>query len=86
MSDLFDDYTVGLESPATRLLEITPDDATDLSFVSRALNVGTSGAVRITTRDGDTATVMVSAGIPFPVRALRVWATGTTATNIVAMF
>ena len=86
MADTFKRFTSGLESPATRLNAVIPDDATDLAFASRALNVGASGYVRVTTTDGDIATVFVSAGAAFPVRARRVWSTGTTATSIVAMF
>ena len=86
MPDLFNNVSQGLESPATRLEDVTPSDTADLAYVTRALNVASNGTVRVTTKDGDTATVTVAAGIPFPVRVRRVWSTGTTATGIVAMF
>ncbi len=86
MPDPFADHMSGLESPASHLNPVTPDDATDLSQACRALNVASSGTVAITTIGGTTATVYVAAGIAFPVRAQRVWATGTTATGIVAMW
>ncbi|WP_298845065.1 hypothetical protein [uncultured Roseobacter sp.] len=85
MSDRFSSYSIGLESPAINLHEVTPDDGADLPQVSRALNVAGGGTVRVTTVAGDTATVTVAAGIPFPVRVRRIWATGTSATGIVAM-
>ena len=85
MPDLFASFTSGLESPASQLASVTPSDTADLLQASRALNVAASGTVRITTVQGSTATVFVAAGIAFPVRAARVWATGTTATGIVAM-
>lgn len=85
MADAFSEFTSGLESPALRVLEVVPSDTTNLAEVSRALNVGTSGAVRLTTVHGTTATVQIAAGIPFPIRVVRVWSTGTTATNIVAL-
>lgn len=85
MSDKFSAYSASLTSPAERLTEITPDDATDLPEVARAINVATSGAVRVTTIGGTTATVYIAAGVAFPVRALRIWASGTAATGIVAM-
>ena len=85
MTDAFTQYSAGLESPASRLAPVTPSDTGDLARASRALNVGQSGFVRVTTVDGDTATVYVAAGVAFPVRAARVWATGTTATSIVVM-
>ncbi|WP_299733773.1 hypothetical protein [uncultured Tateyamaria sp.] len=86
MADTFQEYTPGLESPASYLTAVVPDDATDLAVASRALNVAQSGFVRVTTVGGDEATVFVAAGGAFPVRAQRVWQTGTTATNIVAMY
>lgn len=85
MSDPFKNYTPGLESPATLLEAITPNDDVDIAMPSRALNVQQSGTLRVTTTDGDTATLFVAAGICFPVRAARVWATGTTALGITAL-
>ena len=85
MSDPFADHLSGLESPASKLSIVTPDDTTDLPEACRALNVAGSGTVALTTVGGTTATVYVTAGIAFPVRARRVLATGTTATDIVAM-
>jgi hypothetical protein len=85
MSDPFEHHMPGLESPATLLLEVIPDDAADLPLPSRALNVTQSGTVQVTTTGGSTATIFIAAGTGFPVRATRVWATGTTATGITAM-
>ena len=86
MVDTFINYTPSLESPAANLFEVAPDDAADLPFVTRGLNVSSSGTVRITTLGGDEATVYIAAGIIFPVRVRRVFASGTTATSIVAMY
>jgi hypothetical protein len=85
MSDAFEHHTPGLESPASRLASVTPDDATDLAWATRAIAVATNGNVQITTVDGHTGTIYVAAGVPFPIRAQRVWATGTTATGIAAL-
>jgi hypothetical protein len=86
MTDAFNSYTPGLESPASHLEAVTPSDTVDLPNVSRALNVATAGQLRLTTVGGTTQSVYVAAGMAFPVRARRVWQTGTTATGIVAMF
>ena len=86
MIDTFETFGPGLESPATRLIAAIPDDAQNLSHASRAVNVATSGAVRVTTLGGDIETVFIAAGLAFPLRVTRVWATGTTATGIVVMF
>lgn len=72
--------------PATSVQEIVPDDAADIAHVSLALNVATPGNVRVTTLDGDVADVEVAAGVAFPLRVSRVWATGTTATGIRALY
>ena len=68
--------------PAITVFEITPDDATDLAQPTTALNVATEGTVRVTTVDGSTTAVMIYPGHAFPLRAARVWRTGTTATGI----
>lgn len=86
MSDLFSSYKSSLESPAANLIEVTPSDTADLPFSSRALNVSTSGKVRVTTVAGDIATVYIAAGTTFPIRAQRVWNTDTTASDIVVMY
>ena len=85
MADKFANHHTGLESPATSLSSVTPDDGTDLSAISRAIAVATSGMVRVTAADGTQGEVFVAAGVPFPIRVARVWATGTTATGIVEL-
>ena len=85
MTDAFAQYQIGLESPAIRVLTVTPSDTDDLAETSRAINVATSGTVRVTTVKGTTATVFVAAGIAFPIRVTRIWSSGTTASNIVVL-
>lgn len=85
MTDIFKKHMNGLESPASRVYAVQPDDTTDLDVVSRALNVSEAGLVQVTTISGTTAQIFVAAGIPFPIRVSRVWATGTTATGIVSL-
>lgn len=86
MSDSFVHYRSGLESPAADLAPVSPDDTSDLANASRAINVATSGTVQITTVNNTQGAVFVAAGIAFPIRARRIWATGTTATGIVALW
>jgi hypothetical protein len=76
-----------IEFPAVRLRAVTPNDTDPLVFVCKALYVGTGGNVAIMASE-DTAAVTltnVQSGSIIPVRALRVMATGTTATGIVAL-
>lgn len=85
MTDIFKDHQSGLESPASRLAEIVPDDNAPLPFASRAIVAESPGHVHVTTVSGDTGRVFLSAGVPFPLRATRIMATGTTATGIVVL-
>lgn len=71
--------------PAQDGVAVTPSDSTDLTTAARALYVGGTGDVTIITPAGNTVTYSsVPVGV-LPVAAKRVKATGTTATNIVAM-
>ncbi|WP_227271821.1 spike base protein, RCAP_Rcc01079 family [Roseobacter weihaiensis] len=81
----FNGSQTGSTGPLTELEEITPSDSADLQTVTRALNVATTGTVFVTTLDGQTGAITIAAGIPFPLRATRVWSTGTTATGIVGL-
>lgn len=85
MSDIFQNHQASLQSPASRVFAITPDDGADLAVATRAINVAAAGIVRVQTVAGDVGDVFVAAGIPFPVRAVRIHATGTTATGIVGL-
>ena len=85
MSDSFHDRTSSLQSPATRLASVAPDDTTDLGFATRAIAVGAEGFVQVTTIAGDTGRVFIVPGAAFPIRVRRIWAAGTTAADIVAL-
>ena len=74
-----------MTDPARGAFAVTPDDDVSLSGV-RALYIGVSGDVSIVTRGRVTPVVFKSAPIGIlPVQATKVRATGTTATNIVAL-
>ena len=85
MTDLYEGYYHGLESPPTRAETVVPSDTNDLALTSRAINVAATGTVAITTVSGDAATLYIAAGVAFPIRATRIWSTGTTATGIVSL-
>ena len=85
ISDKYASTPDTLSTPATDVSEIVPDDGTDLPYLTKALNVATNGTVRITTEAGTTTDVFVAAGVVFPLRVRRVWATGTTATGLRAL-
>ena len=70
--------------PATDLFAVTPSDTNDLLVLTRGLYVGVSGDVKVTCMAGNVTTLVgLAAGVFHPIRVRRVWATGTTATNIV---
>ncbi len=69
---------------------VTPNDGADLpGGKCRALLVSVAGALKVTTAAGTTITLtatQVPAGVVFPLRCSRVFATGTGATGIVALY
>lgn len=86
MQDAFADHAVGLTAPATRPETITPDDNADLAHATRALYVGQGGDVRVRMISGDEVTLVnLQGGILYPLRVVRVFATGTTATGLVGL-
>jgi hypothetical protein len=73
---------------ATDALAVTPSDSTDLArYSTTGLYVGVTGDVKVTLNDGSTVTfTSLASGIIHPIAVKRVWATGTTATNIMAVY
>jgi len=65
---------------------VTPGDSTDIP-VTRALYIGTTGdvAVRMADDENSVTFTAVAVGI-FPIQVSRVLSTGTTASNIVALY
>jgi hypothetical protein len=73
--------------PATNAVVLTPSDSTDLTNVSRALYVGTTGNIKVTMQDSGTVLfTAVPAGAVLPIRVTRVWSTTTTASTIIALW
>lgn len=73
-----------LTSPITGAYAVTPNDATDLTEVTVNLYVGTAGTLKVTMLDGSVVTYGAIAAGRHPLRVKRVWATGTSASNIIA--
>lgn len=70
---------------ATDAVAVTPNDSSDLDHVS-VLYVGVGGHVKVTTRAGrDITFYNLNNGQFVPVQVRKVFSTGTTATNLVAM-
>ena len=71
----------------TRAEAIVPNDDAGLPHPYAAVYVGGSGNVKVTTEDGDTVTFVAAvAGTTLPVGVVKVFATGTDATYLVAIW
>ncbi|MDF2140866.1 hypothetical protein [Paenirhodobacter sp. CAU 1674] len=82
MADKFKNHPESLESPASRMHLITPNDDADLPVIPRALWVQASGDLAIRDAAGTEVVIYVIQGAFIPIRVVRVLATGTTATVI----
>jgi hypothetical protein len=65
---------------------VTPNDSADLTEIARSLYVTGAGDVKFDGADGTTDTWTVPANFVIPVAVRRVYATGTTATGIKAIW
>lgn len=82
---MFLDPRVG--APAEGAAAVTPSDSASLSGVTRFIYVGSAGNVAVTMSDGSNVTFNnVPAGAVLNLRVSKVKSTGTTASNIVALF
>ena len=79
-------YTAGISDPAFDVIVVTPSDTVDLPFLARFIRAGVAGDIKITTAAGNSPTLNFAAGETRAIRASRIWATGTTATDIEAMY
>ena len=83
--DKYDGFKSGKESPGDGWFEITPHDTNELAYMTRAICFVTEGDLKITDAFGNTVTLpsgLLSAGIMHPTRIVKVFSTGTTATDI----
>ncbi len=81
-------FTNGLSNaPALNGAVVSPSDSVDLPSCARGVYVGTAGDMKVTLYNGDVVTfVGLVGGIIHPICAGRVWATGTTASNLIAVY
>ena len=81
---------------AYRAAAVIPSDSVDIPSVSTqdgsgnngcVLYIGGAGTLKVTTIGGDDVTFSgLIAGSFVPVQVVKVWATGTSATNIIALW
>ena len=85
--DVFSSSLAGLESPCEHAFDITPNDSTDLAYVTRGIWVGTGGNLKVITKGGETVTFTnIPNGTLKEGRYVRVLATGTTASGLVGEY
>lgn len=85
-NDKFAGFAVGLDSPYVDGVAVTPNDTTELAEKPRALWIGAAGALALQLKLGTTITLAaVPVGL-LKVRPVRVMATGTVASSIVALY
>lgn len=74
----------GITQPAS-LMEAVTNDA-ELTYVSRAIYVGVAGDISVVDMAGNTRLFKnAAAGSVIPIRITKVNASGTTATNLIAL-
>lgn len=76
----------GIGQPAEHLWLITPSDTADLIRATRAIRCGGAGDLAVKTVGGEIIVIpSVVAGETLPIRAQKVYSTGTAATLIMGM-
>jgi hypothetical protein len=87
MTDPFKSYARSLTAPPEHGAAIVPDDAAGLSHVTWAIYVGGGGDLALRLLGGEAITLAdVPAGTLIPLRAIQVFAAGTTATALVGLW
>jgi hypothetical protein len=86
-TDAFSRQRALTNDPYTNAVAVTPHDTNDLTYVTRGVYVGGAGTVKVNMQDSGTVTFTgVPVGTLLPIRATRVYSTGTTATTILALW
>jgi len=79
-ADPFASFATTPDDPYSNALEVMPSDTANLPVTTRALLInGLHGIfpVRVMLQSGATVTLFLMSGIPHPIRATRIYATGT---------
>ena len=88
MADLFLGVVDSVSAPARRAVAVVPHDTAPLAEVPKALFVGTGGSIAMRGAGGGADAVWknVADGTVLPFRPEFVRATGTTASDILALY
>lgn len=86
MASISNNHGTILNLQAENATDVTTSDTVDLAQAS-TLYIGNTGNVKVTMAKSGTITFQnCQKGSTLPILVTRVWATGTTATNIVALW
>jgi hypothetical protein len=86
-TDAFSRQRALTSDPYTNAVAVTPHDTNDLTYVTRGVYVGGAGTLKVNMQDSGTVTFTgVPVGTLLPIRATRVFSTGTSATSILALW
>lgn len=86
-ADTFSRFQASVVSPVTNAAAITPHNTNELDYVTRAVYVGATGDLKVAMQDGGEVTfVDVPTGAVLPIRVKKVFATGTDATSLIALW
>ncbi len=86
MPDDFEGKGTELNSPASRIITVAPQNSDLPNGVTRALYVGAAGNVAVVDKFGNASVIISGPNQYHPVRVARVSSTGTTATGILALY
>ena len=77
-----------LKLQATEAVGVTPDDSADLTTTQALIFIGVGGDVKVDLSGSGSAIVFKNciAGTVLPVKVDRVYSTGTTATDLIALY
>ncbi len=86
-TDPFQNTSLSLDSPAESAAPVTPNDTTDLAVATRSLFVGTPGDVTVHMLGQSTPVTFPNLPVCLlPIRVDRVLSTGTSASDIIALW
>ena len=86
-TDDYSSYQVPPYGPCRHAAAVTPSDSTSLSDVTRFVFVGGAGTLTVIMEDGTTVEfAAVAASTLLPIQVSQVKNTGTSATDIVALW
>ena len=87
MPHSFDIGPAQMQWPAPSAIAVTTSDSADLAAFTRGIYVGVGGDVKVTMVCGQVVTFKnLAGGMVHPICAVRIWSTGTTATDIVGVY